>query len=200
MANSKILGATLVLCAAFCASAEAALYKWVDDQGVTQYGEVIPPEYADKVKVKIEKGREVKEKVPEAANVDPSKRTPEQQAAIEQNRRDKALINTYSNEKEIDLARDRNLQQVEANIDGIRLMQKSAQERLDGFNQEASATKQAGKPIPASLQADIANAQDRMVRLKRELVTAGEKAASVKASFEADKARYRGLISGSIKN
>jgi hypothetical protein len=35
---------------AFSLSAEAKLYKWVDDKGVTHYGEVIPPEYANKEK------------------------------------------------------------------------------------------------------------------------------------------------------
>jgi hypothetical protein len=200
MANSKILGAALVLCAAFCANAEAALYKWVDDQGETHYGEVIPPEYADKEKIKIEKGREIKNKESETVSSDPSKRTPEQQAAIEQRRRDKALVSTYSSEKEIDLARDRNLQQVEANIDGIHMMQKSAQESLADFNKEVSDTKRAGKPIPASLQADIAAAQNKIDRLKRDLATAEEKAASVKASFEADKVRYRELMSGTVKN
>lgn len=199
MAKSKILGATLVLCAAFSATVEAKLYKWVDDQGETHYGEVIPPEYAGKQAVQVEKGREIKPKEVELETVDPDKRTAQQQAALEQRRHDKALINTYSSEKEIDLARDRNLQQVEARIEGIHLMQKSAQEGLDDFNKEVNDTKQAGKPIPPSLQADIAAAQNKIERLKHELAVAEEKAASVKASFEADKARYHELVSGTAK-
>jgi hypothetical protein len=36
--------------------ADAKLFKWVDDQGVTHYGEVIPPEYANKEKDALTKG------------------------------------------------------------------------------------------------------------------------------------------------
>ena len=35
MMDAKFLIAGIVLCAAFSSSAEAKLYKWVDDNGVT---------------------------------------------------------------------------------------------------------------------------------------------------------------------
>jgi len=61
MANAKILGAGLVLLVVFSASAEAKLYKWVDEKGVTHYGETIPPEYAGKDNVQFnDQGRVIK--------------------------------------------------------------------------------------------------------------------------------------------
>jgi hypothetical protein len=48
MRNLKLLSAGLVLCSALCSNAEAKLFKWVDDNGTTHYGETIPPEYANK--------------------------------------------------------------------------------------------------------------------------------------------------------
>jgi len=199
MTKSKILGATLVLCALFSVSAEAKLYKWVDDKGETHYGEVVPPEYANKDKVQFdENGRVIKGKQSDEATKGSEEKTAEQKAAIEQRRKDNALLNTYSNEKEIDLARDRNLQQVEARIASLQELQKSAQESLDGFRKEASAVP-VGKHIPASLQADITAAENKVTRLKQDLDTANAKAASVKASFEADKARYRELTGDSKK-
>lgn len=199
MAKSKILGATLVLFAAFSASAEAKLYKWVDDRGETHYGEVVPPEYANKDKIQFsDKGREIKKK--EASKDDaPGKMSAEDQATIDQRRKDKALINTYSNEKEIDLARDRNLQQVEARISGIHLMQQSAQSSLDGYRKEADDIQRAGKKVPFSLKSDITLAEQKIAKFKQELVIAEEKAASVRASFEADKVRYRELTGGAKK-
>ena len=196
MTKTKFLGATLVLCAAFSMSAEANLYKWVDDKGETHYGEVIPPEFANKNKVQFdEKGRVIKDKQPDGESGNSAGMNAEQKAAVEQRRKDKALLNTYSNEKEIDLARDRNLQQVEARINSIQLLQKSAQESLDGYRREASSIS-GGKQIPASLQADISTAENKMAKLKQELEAANAKAASVRASFEADKVRYRELTDG----
>lgn len=196
MIKAKILGSTLALCIGFSMCAEAKLYKWVDDEGETHYGEVVPPEYANKDKVQFDsKGRVVNEKkktLDDDSNSLAGKSALEQKAALEQGRKDKALLNTYSNEKEIDLALKRNLQQVEARIESIQLLQQSAQESLDGFRKEAGSIK-AGKPIPASLQADISAAESKVDKLKQELDAANEKAASVRASFEADKARYREL-------
>jgi len=199
MTKTNILGVTLVLCAAFSVSAEAKLYKWVDDQGETHYGEVIPPEYANKDKVQFDdKGRVIKERQAEDETATSGNKTAEQRAALEQRRKDKALLNTYSNEKEIDLARDRNLQQVEARINSIQLLQKSAQESLDSYRKEANGIT-AGKQIPPSLQADITAAENKLARLKQDLDAANAKAASVKASFEADKVRYRELKGGAKK-
>ncbi|MDE2117104.1 MAG: DUF4124 domain-containing protein [Betaproteobacteria bacterium] len=200
MTNAKILGTTLVLFAAFSATAEAKLYKWVDDKGETHYGEVVPPEYANKDKVQFnEKGLEVKKKEPKI-EAGAGKKTPEEeQATIDQRRRDNALVNTYSNEKEIDLARDRNLQQVEARINSIQLILKPAQQDLDNYLKEADVLKQGGKKIPDSLQSDITNAENKVAKLKQDLAKAQEKDAAVRASFEADKVRYRELTGGAQK-
>ena len=53
--------AALILGLTFSLPVSAKLYKWVDDDGVTHYGEVVPPEYANKDKVELDKnGRVVK--------------------------------------------------------------------------------------------------------------------------------------------
>jgi len=189
----------LVLCAFFSMGAEAALFKWVDDNGETHYGEVVPPEYANKDRVQFDdKGHVIKAKQADP-NTNPAVgNSAEQKAALEQRRKDKALLNTYSNEKEIDLARDRNLQLVEARIKNIVEMQKSAQEDLDSYRKEAKEVG-AGKAIPASIQADISTAENRIAKLKQDMDSAKAKADSVRAAFEADKARYRELIGGTKK-
>lgn len=184
------MGASLALCATVVSlPAQAKLYKWVDERGETHYGEVIPPEYADRERIQFDKkGRVVKkEKAAEK-----HKTIEESRAEIEQRRHDKALLNTYANEDEIDLALKRNLQQVEARIQGIHMLQKSAQESLNGFHKEASELP-PGKPMPPSLKTDIKAAENRLEKLKTELKDAKEKEASVRAAFEADKQRYREL-------
>ncbi len=199
MTKTGTFGAALVLFAAFSATAEAKLYKWVDDKGVTHYGETVPPEYANKDRVQFnDKGSVVKKKAsPEDAAS--GKKTPEEQAAIEQRRKDSALLNTYSNEKEIDLALERNMQQVDARINSIHMLQKSAQESRSSYQKEAAQMKAAGRKIPASLQTDIAEAEKKITQLQQDLTQAESKAAAVKATFAADKARYRELTTATKK-
>src|SRR3989338_6186886 len=87
----------------FSLPAAAKLYKWVDEQGTTHYGETVPPEYANKNRDEINKaGRVVKKHevlTPEEIRAardnkeqeDAKKRT-EEQALLEKKRHDKALI------------------------------------------------------------------------------------------------------------
>ena len=202
----KIFSACLVLIVvAFSTTAEAKLYKWVDDKGVTHYGEVIPPEYTNKSNAQLsDKGRvikrteEINNQERRANEEDEAKKRIDNEAKLEQSRKDKALQNTFSSEKEIDLARDRNLHQVESLISSIQSLQKTARENLKNYQQEAEERKRAGKKLHASLQADITESENKLAKLQLDLVKAQEKAAGVKASYEADKMRFREL-SGSAK-
>ncbi len=140
------LFAALLAGIAFSLPAAAKMYKWVDDKGVTHYGETIPPEYADKDRTELDKsGRAVKKQevlTPEerrAGEEAAARKRADEEAALEQKRRDKALVNTYSNSDEIDLARNRNLQQVEARIRSIGSQLKMAEGNLAGLMEILSA-------------------------------------------------------------
>ncbi|RFC37003.1 MAG: protein of unknown function (DUF4124) [Candidatus Nitrotoga sp. LAW] len=202
----KIFSACLMLIAvAFSTTAEAKLYKWVDDKGVTHYGEVIPPEYTNKSNALLsDKGRlikrneEINNTERRANEKDEAKKRIDNEANLELSRKDNALLNTFSNEKEIDLARDRNLHQIESLISSIQSLQRTAREGLKNYQQEAEGIKRVGRKLPVSLQADITEGENKLAKLQLDLVKAQEKVASVKASYEADKMRFREL-NGSAK-
>jgi uncharacterized protein YifN (PemK superfamily) len=195
MIDCKLLLSAAALCAVFSLNAEAKLYKWVDDNGTTHYGETIPPEYANKDAVKLEKGRI--EKRDDKHGKEAQKADQEEQATIksrlEAKRRDDALLNTYSNEKEIDLARERNLQQVDARTGSYTTLLKSAQDNLGGLKQEFDKLTQQARKIPKSLDEDIQEATLRVAKLQNDLDTNRKEIESVKARYAADKARYREL-------
>jgi len=86
------------------------LYKWVDADGVTHYGDHIPPEYASQER-KVLSSRGVEIDTLEA------QKTPEQQATEDQKKfdaqqradRDRNLLNTYVSVQEIERLRDQRL-------------------------------------------------------------------------------------------
>ena len=89
------------------ASSGRTLYKWVDAQGVTHYGDRIPPEYAAQEKQVINsQGVEISrleaQKSPEALAADEQRRAEAEQS---QNR-DRNLLNTYGTVQEIERLRD----------------------------------------------------------------------------------------------
>jgi len=187
--------ASAVLCTALCFNAEAKLYKWVDDAGETHYGEVIPPEYANRDTKVLDKGRvsDRSETFDSAKKNSVKKETAEDKAATETHRRDEALLNSYSNEKEIDLARDRNLLQIEARVNTYSTMLKSAQTSLEDLNKESAALTQKKRGIPQSLTDDIAAAEALVAKRQKELETSQKEMETVKARYEADKQHYREL-------
>lgn len=206
MFNSKVVAACFILTIAFSLNAEAKLYKWVDDKGVTHYGEVIPPEYANKERDSLKKSG-LLEKRPEKA--DPAairakeeaeqKRKIESQAAVEQQRRDSALLNTYSNETEIDQARDRSLVLVTARIDSYKTLLKSSQGTLDDLKKEAENRTKTNKKIPPSLSNDIIQTEARVLKYSAELDKSEAELIAVKTRFENEKLLYRKLKGGSAK-
>ncbi|MEQ1526951.1 MAG: DUF4124 domain-containing protein [Gallionella sp.] len=185
-----VIGATLSLPAA------AKMYKWVDDKGVTHYGETIPPEYANKDRVEMEKGRVTKKvEIMSREDYQAKKEADEKKREVDKVTRDKklrdtTLINTYSNSGEVDLARKRSLQQVEARITSNQSQLKMATTSLVGLQQEAEKRAQAKQPVSESLQEELSQSQSHVARLQKNLDASLAEKATVEAKFDADKARY----------
>lgn len=199
MTKYKLLAA-LVVGIAFSLPAAAKLYKWVDDKGVTHYGETVPPEYASRDREELNKAGRVVEKkevlTPEersARDLEELRKRENQEAVFEQRRRDSALLSTYSNVKEIDLARSRNLQQVEARVNSIGSQLKMADNKLAGLQKEADGYTKSAKEIPASLRDDLQESQVRQAKLQQDLEKSMAEKAAVEARYDTDKARYKEL-------
>lgn len=183
--------------------AAARLYKWVDDKGVTHYGEVIPPEYANKNRSELSTdGRVVNTSqvlTPDqlkAREESIKKQHAEEEALMEQKRRDKALLSTFSNVAEIDASKARSLQQIDGMINSIIVQIRITQSKLDGLLVEEKNLKAAGKNISASLKEDLKETQARLLRKRAELEKSKIEKLNIETRFETDKARYRLLTTG----
>ena len=180
----------------FSLPAAAKMYKWVDDKGVTHYGETIPPEYANKDRIELDKGRVTKKieimsrEDRQAQKETEDKKREADKVTRDQKLRDTTLTNTYSNSGEVDLARKRSLQQVEARITSNQSQLKMAKASLVGLQLEAEKRTKANQPVSESLQEELSQSQSRIARLQKNLETSLAEKASVEAKFDADKARY----------
>lgn len=183
--------------------AAAKLYKWVDENGATHYGEVIPPEYANKNRSELTPAGRVVNKsevlTPEQIKAKEDaikKQRADEEALLDQKRRDKALLNTFSNINEIDASKARNLQQIEGMINSTSVQIKINQTKLEGLQVEANNIKAAGKKLPMSLREELKETPLRIAKQQADLERFKAEKISVEARFEADKARYRFLTTG----
>lgn len=192
---------SIMMLVAFSQSAGAAMYKWVDEKGVTQYGDTLPPQYVNQGSAELnQRGQVVKkttravtEEERKALEADTAKKIEENKKEMEQKRRDKALIDTYSSEKEIELGRDRNLQATQAQIDSTQVRIKSIQTRLDGLRKQADPLIKARKPVPADLAAEIKATEDEIKRLQESITKRKQEIDAINIRCEEDKKRYREL-------
>ncbi len=115
-------------CAAFGAhQSHAQLYKWTDANGKTHYSDTVPPDAVDRARKEIRTDGTVKSTVERAMTAD-EKRLAAARAAddekskiaqTERERKDKALLATYTDLRDFDRVRDRHLAALDDEIKGL---------------------------------------------------------------------------------
>ncbi|MDD4978013.1 MAG: DUF4124 domain-containing protein [Gallionella sp.] len=178
------------------------IYKWVDSKGETHYGHTIPPEFADRDRFEIDKtGRIIKKtnilnaEERAASRVTEAKQQEEAEKERDRTLRDKSLLNTYSNVKEIDLARARNLQQIDARAAVAHKQLGNANDAYEVLKNRADTFEKAGKPIPAYLREDLNDAQINAENLTKEYAKLNSEKSALEERYDDDKARYK-LLTG----
>jgi hypothetical protein len=192
-----LTGLALVVALAEAAAA-AKIFKWVDEKGVTHYGEAIPPEHKDQAAAEMTKrGVTIRRwdatATPEqrkAAEEKQVREREEKQKAFEQRRRDLALVNTYTSSREIDDARDRTMQLPLQVIRGLEPRLKRARDRLSALQQQVATLNKDEKAVPETLEQDIADQKAEVDGIKADIERSRAHVEVIKVKYESDKRRY----------
>jgi hypothetical protein len=173
------------------------IIKWVDEKGVTHYGDSMPAKDAGRDNSVINsRGIEVKRNQPLKAQA----KTPAAEAldkeAMEQQRRDRTLRASYTTENEIDLARDRNLQMDEAALQGLQQHLLTAQGHLEANKKIADGFNKRKKPVPPDLVQDIKANQAEIASVEEQITQRRAAMDATRQRFDNDKRRFMELKSG----
>lgn len=191
----SVLMAALLLTAA---TAEAAMYRWVDGNGRVHYGDTLPSTYQKSGAAEMNKqGNVVKRTQSEAERKAEAEHLAEQKRIQEEEQKqaqlDRALTATYTSEAEIDLARDRALEHHKLAIKGAEIRFKVVEANLGELNARVAAIQKSGRPVAPNLKEQVAQAANERLELKRTILTNEEAMVKVRERYEADKARFRTL-------
>ena len=198
-ANPFVIAAGLAFVLARADAVVAAkIFKWTDENGVTHYGEVIPPEYKDQAAQEMSRQGLTIRKWDAAITPEQRKATEtksvrereEKQREFEQRRRDLALINTYTSAREIDEHRDRTLQLPVQAIQGLEPRLKKAQQRLASLQQQMSALNSAGKRTAHGLELDVADQKGEIDSIQAEIERYKSEIELIKIKYDGDRKRY----------
>jgi hypothetical protein len=202
--------ATCALAFAACLEAQGQrLYKWRDRDGNIQYGDKIPPEYANVdrsvlneqgVAVAFEEGELTEEERAQKAARE-AELEAERQARLEIARRDRMLLETYLTVSDIEELRDRRLELLESQIKVTELYLNNLRKRLVGLQNEASrykpyTTREDAPQIPEDLARDISRTTASIVLYEQTLARTRADQAALKKSFDEDISRFRELKGG----
>ncbi len=132
-----------------------------------------------------------------ARDAEVARKKEEERKAAEQARKDSALRDSYSNEREIDFARDRAIADIEKNAEQAKNRLEAALKKQQTLVQEKEFYKK--KPMPAPLQAQLRDNDSEIAAQQKALELKDADVAAVKERFEADKKRYVQITSGAVK-
>jgi hypothetical protein len=174
---------------------QAATYKWTDDKGVVHYTDKIPAEIVNKGSVELNKQGITVKRVdpaltPEQRRARAAEEERDRQAARERelvDRRDRALLSTYTTESEIDLARNRALGTIEAQVQSSTAYSALLQKRKTEL--DARRVSLGDKAVPVVLERELTNINDELHK-QTELIAAKQKEIFV---VNADKQRWAEL-------
>ena len=190
-----------------------ALFKCVDEKGITHYGDTMPPQCAKKAITEMSKqGSVVKQYdapfTPEqlkAQAEERERRREHDKKLADQKLRDFALISTYGSEREFDMARDKDIAAMDARKKTLSSRNEEVDKQLAKHQNEmefykagkskSSKTKE-GKEAPPQLVQDYNRAKADRASLDNELLKVDVDRAAVTAKYDGEKNRWKKLKAG----
>lgn len=180
-------------------SARAARTFCCDDHGTRVCGDVLPAACSSKGYSEFnERGTRgpnheapLTEAQQAARDAEMKKKNAAEKLALDQQRRDQALLSTYANEGDLDNARDRALAEVDRST-------KQIQDKLEQFLKEQKKLKtdvaaSAGQEMPQDLKEQISRNNLNIKTQQDAIVSKKQELEQIKAKFEADRQRLREL-------
>jgi len=181
------------------ASSGRTLYKWVDAQGVTHYGDRIPPEYAAQEKQVINsQGVEISrleaQKSPEALAADEQRRAEAEQS---QNR-DRNLLNTYGTVQEIERLRDQRVtllaDQIKVTSQFLDVLNGKLKKLRDGSLHFKPYSSDPHAPVmPDQMAEDLVRVRNDMHTQEENLREKRSEETGMSKKFDSDIARFKEL-------
>lgn len=189
------------------ALAQKPIVCWKDKSGKTVgCGDSVPPEFQDNATRELDQ-RGITRKTTETAEerakrAAQEKNTEAQRAAerkrqAEQSRQDDALMNTFTDEKEIDLKRDRDLQVAESQLTTMRVSHKNAMDREKDFKGRIEAAAKEKKPASEYQKEELARAQGDITKFAAGIKDKEKEMDEIRKRYADMKQRFNMLKGGS---
>lgn len=202
-----LLAAPAALCQPAGGAPNAKLYCWKNKAGKTECGDKVPYEYQDAgIKEMNKQGvvtRRTESMTPEerkAHDEAQGRKQAEDQRRDEMRRKDKALLDTFTTEKEIDLKRVRDVQLIESTIETMQINLKNLNERRADTQLRIDRFAKDKRPVPQSFQEDLVHADSEKVQYEKLIAQKRNEISVLNQKYDEFKRRFSELTGGTTGN
>ncbi|HEX6638637.1 MAG TPA: DUF4124 domain-containing protein [Steroidobacteraceae bacterium] len=180
-------------------SSPSTTYKWVDEQGVTHYGDSVPAEYSQREQTLLnEQGVVMDKRLAEMSPKEAAAHAARQKEESRKKQHDMFLISTYPSVKEIENVRDARLAQINGQITAAEAYIASLTTRIDGLKNRSQTfapynTKPGARRMPDDLAEEMVRAMSELRTQNSALTAKRSELKTMQDSYEADIARFKEL-------
>lgn len=183
------------------------LYKWVDENGQIRYGDRIPPQYARKsnetlnqqgITIDRKEAAKTPEQIAAAQRLEKARQAAER-VQQEKDRKDRILLDTFTNEDEMVLTRDGKIEAIEAIIRVTNGRTEKLKLRLSELKTRAANIERSGKPVSEKLNAEISEIRQQIAQNFSYVKSRNSDQQLIREQFEVDIARFRELQAEKFK-
>jgi hypothetical protein len=203
-ARRYLVGACAVVAAlalgwAAARDAHGATYKWIDDRGVVHYSDKMPVDAVNRGHVELDRQGLRLRKIDaaltaeqvRAREAEKERQREAAKASAETDRRDNALMATYSREEDIDLARSRALTTIDGQLQSARVYAAQLTKRqAELIGRKAGY---GGNPVPPAIERELESIDGELSKTHALIDVKKREGLAVAAKYDADKTRYREL-------
>jgi len=174
-------------------------YKWVDENGVTHYGDSVPAEYSQREqRVLNAQGVEVQKRQAEMTPAEAAAYSSKQKEEARRRQHDMFLISTYPSVKEIEAVRDTRLEQINGQISASEAYITTLSTRLDGLKQRSVAfapynTSPGARRMPDDLAEEMVRTMSELRTQNSALAQRRSELQNVVDTFDEDIKRFKEL-------
>lgn len=175
------------------------MYKWVDENGVTHYGDSVPAEYSQREQTVLNSQGVVTEKrLAEMSPKEAAAYAAKQKEEARKKQHDMFLVSTYPSVKEIENVRDARLDQINGQIVAAEAYISSLTTRVDGLKQRSLnyapySTKPGARRMPDDLAEEMVRALSELRTQNSALTVKRTEFKGVQDQFDADIRRFKEL-------
>lgn len=152
-----------VIAVLFVASADAGLYRWVDDNGNVHYGDKVPERYLNKEHNELNEQGALVKKHDRAMSADEKAVKKKQEAEIKRQEnerraqalRDRVLTDTYTTERDLVAARDARLEAIDSQLQLSKDIIESSKVKVKKTEQLIQNLKTSGRQAPDATYAKL---------------------------------------------